>query len=266
MNGSADFEANPAAREPLEVVRRLYDAWNAGDVAGAAELLSPAVRWESFGTSPPVAGPQGLQATLAGGSSGGTWTLSPVTVDLLVRVVDHVIAFSRRTGPHGEAEAERLEVWTVRDGKSVHCRGYPLEEGLAVLSQTTGSGRLEAVCRGVLAFNRGDVDGWVRLFEPDVEFVSAEQDVRRGHAGMRAYVNELGALWPGQRLDAVQILAESTNALVISAVHHLHDASRGPRAAEPLNLVIAFEGDRARRVIGHATPEEALSAAAGTGA
>jgi ketosteroid isomerase-like protein len=266
MNGSADFEANPAAREPLKVVRRLYDAWNAGNVADAAELLSPAVRWESFGTSPPVQGPQGLQATLAGGSSGATWTPSPLTVDLLTCVIDHVIAFSRRTDPHGEAEAERLEVWTVRDGKAVHYRGYPLEEGLAVLSQTTGSRRLEAVCRGVLAFNRGDVDGWVEMFDPDVEFVSAEQDVRRGHTGMRAYANELSALWPGQRLDDVQILAESTDALVITAVHHLHDASRGPRAAEPLNLVIAFAGDRARRVSGHATPAEALAAAAATSA
>ena len=80
-------------------------------------VLSPAVRWESFGTSRPVDGPQGLQATPAGGSSGGTWMLSPVTVDLLVCVVDHVIAFSRRSSPHGEAEAERLEVWTLRDGK-----------------------------------------------------------------------------------------------------------------------------------------------------
>jgi ketosteroid isomerase-like protein len=264
MNGSADFEASPAAREPLKVVRRLYDAWNA--VADAAELLSPGVRWESFGASPPVQGPQGQQATLAGGSSGGTWTLSRVTVDLLVCVVDHVIVFSRRSGPHGEAAAERLEVWTLRDGKAVHYRGYPLEEGLAVLSQTTGSRRLEAVCRGVLAFNRGDMDGWVRLFEPDVEFVSAERDVRRGHAGMRAYAEELGALWPGQRLDDVQILAESTNALVITAVHHLHDANRGPWAAEPLNLVIAFAGDLARRVTGHATPAEALSAAAATSA
>jgi ketosteroid isomerase-like protein len=172
--------------------------------------------------------------------------------------VDHVIARSRRSGPHGEAEAERLEVWTLRDGKVVHYRGYGLDERLEVLSQTTGSRRLEAVCRGVLALNRGDVDGWVRLFDPDVEFMSAEQHVRRGQAGMRASAKELGALWPEQRLDDVRILAETANALVISAVHDLDDASRGLRVAEPFDLAIAFEGDRARRVTGHATPEEAL--------
>jgi ketosteroid isomerase-like protein len=265
MNGSADVEANPAACEPLAVVRRLHDAWNAGDVVGAAELVSPAVRWESFGTSPPEEVPEGLQATLAGGAWGGNGMRSAVTVDLLVCVVDHVIACSRRD-PHVEGEAERLEVWTVRHGKAVHYRGYPLDDGLTVLSQTTGSGRLEVVCRGLLALNRGDVDDWVQLFDPDVEFVSAEQDVRRGHAGMRAYAAELRALWPGQRLDDVKVLAESIDALVISAVRRPRDASRAARIDERLNVVTAFEGDRARRVSGHATPEAALSAAAGMGA
>jgi hypothetical protein len=39
---------------------------------------------------------------------------------LLVCVVDHVIGLSRSSSPHGEAEPERLEVWTLRDGKAVH--------------------------------------------------------------------------------------------------------------------------------------------------
>jgi ketosteroid isomerase-like protein len=258
VNGSAEFELNTAARERLEVVRGLYRAWNSGDVAGAAELLSASVRWETFGSSSPVHEPQGLRATLAG----GTLMPSPMAVDLLVCVLDHVIAVSRPTGAHGEPEPERLEVWTLRDGKAVHYRGYPLDAGLDVLSETTGSRRLEGVCRGVLAYNRGDVDGWVQLFDPDVEFVSAEGNVRRGHAGMRDYASGLGALRPGQRLDDLQILAESTNALVISALHQLDDASGDRRVNEPLNLVIAFDGDRARRVTAHATPEEALSAAA----
>jgi hypothetical protein len=151
VHGSAGSKESQAACEPLKAVRRLYDAWNAVDVAGAAEVLSPAVRWEPFGTSSRgrATGPAGQ-----GGASGGTWMLSPVAVDLLVCVVDHVIAFSRRSGPHGEAEAERLEVWTLRDGQAVHYRGYGLDEGLVVLSETTGSPRIEAICRGVPAFNR----------------------------------------------------------------------------------------------------------------
>jgi ketosteroid isomerase-like protein len=261
MNGPAGSEASPTPRDALTLVRHLYDAWNAGDVAGAARLLSPSVRWETFGApGGAVSGREGLQTTLAGASSGGTWHRAPVTVDVLVRVVEHVIAFSRRRGPDGESK--RLEVWTLRDGAAVHYRGFPLEEGLAVLTETTGSRRLEAVCRAVLAFNRGDADGWIELFDPGVEFVTAEHDAWRGHAGMRAYTEHLAEQWPAQRLDDVEILAESPSALVITAVQHLEDATRGQRVAEPLHLVIAFEGGRrARRVSGHPTAEDALAAA-----
>jgi ketosteroid isomerase-like protein len=259
MHGSAGSEATAAAKDPLEVVRHLYDAWNAGDVAGAAELLSPGVRWETFGASAALSGRDGLQTTLAGGSSGGTWQLSPVTIDVLVRIVQHVIAFSRRRGADGERE--RLEVWTLRDGAAVHYRGFPFDEGLAVLTETTGSRRLEAVCRGVLAFNRGDADGWIALFDPNVEFVTADYEIWQGHAGMRAYSEDLGALWPKQRLDDVEVLAETATELVISAVQHLENGAGTLRLAEPLHLVIAFEDGRARRVSGHSTAEEALAAA-----
>jgi ketosteroid isomerase-like protein len=238
MNGPAGSEGSPTPQDPLTLVRHLYDAWNAGDVAGAARLLSPSVRWETFGApGGALSGREGLQTTLAGASSGGTWHQSPVTIDVLVRVVEHVIAFSRRRGPDGENE--RLEVWTLHGGAAVHYRGFPLEEGLAVLTETTGSRRLEAVCRAVLAFNRGDADEWIELLDPG-----------------------LAERWrPGQRLDDVEILAESASTLVITAVQHLEDATRGHRVAEPLHLVIAFEGVRARRVSGHATAEEALAAA-----
>ena len=216
--------------EPLELVRRLYDAWNAGDVAGAARLLSPEVRWENFGGAGAVTGREGLQTTLAGGASGGTWQMSPMAVDVLVGVTDHVIAFTRRRGQ--DREVERLEVWTLRDGAAVHYRGFPLERGLDVLTETTGSRRLEAVCRGVLAFNRDEDAGWIEQFDRE-------------------------ALRPLRRLDDVEILADTPAALVISVTQRIADAP----PAGPLYLVIAFEGSRARRASGHATSEEALAAA-----
>jgi len=222
-----------SAQDPLTDIRRLYDAWNAGDVARAAALLSPTIIWESFGATP-----HGLQeATLAGGS-GGTWRLSPVAIDLLVGVSRHVIAFSRRSGGPGEPEAQRLEVWTVRDGKAEHYRGYPLEEGLAVLRATTGDGKLDIACRALLAFNRGDRARFAEFFEAEA----------------RGFAERLG----GQRLDDVRVLAETFEALVISAVHYADEAS-DPR---PLHLVIGFADEHARRVVPHPTPEAAVAAAA----
>jgi hypothetical protein len=64
-------------------------------VAAAADVLAPDVRWDTFGGA--KAGPNAMQQTLAGGS-GGTWHLTAVSVDLLVGIEEHVLAFSRRSG------------------------------------------------------------------------------------------------------------------------------------------------------------------------
>ena len=112
-----------------------------------------------------------------------------------------MIAFSRRRG----AEPERIEIWTLRDGKAVHYRGYPLDDGLAVLSATTRSRKLEVVCRAVLAFNRGDRAGWAGYFEGEG----------------REFAERLS----GQRLDDVKVLGETFEALVVSATYHHGEAA-----------------------------------------
>ncbi len=216
-----------AAQEPLALIRRLYDAWNSGDVATAAEVLAPDVRWDTFGGAKANA----MQQTLAGGS-GGTWHLTAVAVDLLVGIEDHVLAFSRRTG----AAPERIEIWTLKDGRAVHYRGYPLDDGLAVLSETTGSRKLELVCRAVVAFNRGDKAGWMRIFTGDG----------------RAFAQRL----EGTRLDDIRVLGETFDALVLSAAYH-HGGQ-----VTPVHLLLTFAGERARRVEPYPTAADALDAAA----
>jgi hypothetical protein len=218
-----------AAQEPIALIRRLYDAWNAGDVATAARVLSPDVQWETFGAA--KATPNAMQATLAGGS-GGTWHLTAVAIDLLVGIGEHVLAFSRRTG----TAPERVEIWTLHDGKAVHYRGYPIDDGLAVLTSTTGTRKLEIACRAVLALNRGDRGGWLRYFVGEA----------------RTFADRLA----GTRIDDVLVLGETFDSLVITAAHH-HDDS-----AAPVHLLLMFAGDRARSIVAHPTADEALAAAA----
>ena len=218
-----------AAQEPLALIRRLYEAWNSGDVAAAAQVLAPDVRWDTYGAA--KATPNAMQQTLAGGS-GGTWHLTAVGVDLLVGIEEHVLAFSRRSG----AAPERIEIWTLDGGKAVHYRGYPLDDGLAVLSETTRSRKLELVCRALLAFNRGDKAGWMRIFTGDG----------------RAFAQRL----EGTRLDDVDVRGETFDSLVLSAGYHHDDA------ATPVHLLLTFAGERVRRVEPHATVADALDAAA----
>ena len=220
------------AQDPLTDVRRLYDAWNAGDVARAAALLSRTIIWESFGATP-----HGLQeATLAGGS-GGTWRLSAGRDRAARRrrpPRDRLQPPQRRAGRRRGAT---IEVWTVRDGKADHYRGYPLDEGLAVLRATTGDGKLDLACRALLAFNRGDRAAFAGFFEAEA----------------RGFAERLG----GARVDDVRVLAETFEALVISAVHYAEEGE-----GRPLHLVIGFADEHARVVVPHATPEAALAAGA----
>ena len=177
------MSTGPDAR-PLEIVSRLYDAWNAGSVAIAAQLLAPNVRWDNFGEPRPAEGVEGLHATLAGSGTGGTMILSPVRVDLLVGAGHHVLGCARRDDVRGERE--RFEVWTVSEGRVTRYRGYPVEEGLDVVTETTGSGRLATLCRDLSAFNRGERSGWP-------------------------------ATVTDARFDQVEVLADSPELMVISA-------------------------------------------------
>jgi hypothetical protein len=218
-----------AAQEPLALIRRLYEAWNAGDVATAAKVLAPEVRWDTYGAAKQT--PNAMQATLAGGS-GGTWHLTAVAIDLLVGIEDHVLAFSRRSG----AAPERIEIWTLAEGKAVHYRGYPLDDGLAVLTSTTGTRKLEVACRAFLAFNRGDRGGWLRYFIGEA----------------RAFAERLA----GTRLDDLLVRGETFDSLVISGAYH-HDDT-----VSPVHLLITFAGERARAIVAHPTAADALDAAA----
>ena len=151
---------------------------------------------------------------------------------LLVGIEEHVLAFSRRSG----AAPERIEIWTLHGGRATHYRGYPLDEGLAVLSETTRSRKLEMLCRAMLAFNRGDKAGWMRIFTGDG----------------RAFAQRL----EGTRLDDVEVLGETFETLVVAAAYHL-----GGRVT-PVNLVLTYAGERVRRVEPYPTPADALDAAA----
>jgi SnoaL-like protein len=209
---------------PLDTVRGLYDAWNAGSVARAAELLAPDIRWENFGEAH-VEGVDGLHATLAGPGSGGTMIISAVRVDLLMGAGHHVLSCVRRSEAGGERE--RFEVWTVGEGRVIRYRGFPVKEGLQVLTDSAGSGRLTAVCRDVAAFNRRQTSGWPAT---------------------------VAGTGPDARLDDIEVMADSPGRLVVNAV-------RSPGPAEALNLVLEFDVDAVQRVSGYPTAEAALAAA-----
>ena len=112
----------------VDVLRRAYDAFAAGDVATVLGLFSPDITWHVPGRSPLSGDYQGRDEVV------GFFTKSlelsdgtlRVEVDELVGAADTVVALTtvsaRRNGENWSSP--EVHVWRVRDGMAVAFREY----------------------------------------------------------------------------------------------------------------------------------------------
>ena len=130
----------------LDLVRRAYAAWNAGDWGTLLGLADPNIEWRpALGTSLEGAtvyyGPEGVRAyrdeveALLG-------RISSEPTEILRATAEHVIV---RTHVRGRGADSGIEVdqhfvhaWTIRDGRIVAMRSFPSErEALAAFGAPT---------------------------------------------------------------------------------------------------------------------------------
>ena len=117
--------------ENVEIVRRAFEAFNAGDPAAAVELLDPDVEWRLPPNFPDAQVWRGRDAVVEGlATVTGSWDEFRVEVHELIDVGDRVVALVRF---HGRATLTGLDlggmsvdgqVWTLRDGKVVGVQMY----------------------------------------------------------------------------------------------------------------------------------------------
>jgi hypothetical protein len=121
-----------ASRNPLEIVRRSYDAFNRGDYEAVLKAIDPEIEWEE----PDISG-----LAFSGEHHGRDHLVEKVfqpvrrEVDDLDVVAeefldagDHVVVLGRYNG-HGRdtgitLDAPFAHVWTMRSGKAVRHRDY----------------------------------------------------------------------------------------------------------------------------------------------
>lgn len=111
------------SEENVEVVRRIYDAYEAGDFETAFDLIDPAVEFD--GTVRPEGGMyyghDGLAEALRTWT--GTWESWRLDVDEIINADPHVVAFERQSG-RGKGSGlrwaeETATLFTLRGGKVV---------------------------------------------------------------------------------------------------------------------------------------------------
>ncbi len=115
------------SRANVEVIRSVYDAFAAGDVAGVLGRMSPDIRWIEAENFPyadrnPYIGPEAvLQGVFA--RCAGEWDGFSVKIEELLDAGDTVVALGRYGGVYkatGRAQHTQIaHVWRLRDGKAV---------------------------------------------------------------------------------------------------------------------------------------------------
>jgi len=113
------------AQENVEVVRRLFDAYNRGDYAGAAACLAPGVVYET-GQEVPAIGPEAVREMWERWD--GAWDELETVAEEFLDAGQHVVVtvrYSARGKGSGVPYGERLfDVYTLRDGRCVHKREF----------------------------------------------------------------------------------------------------------------------------------------------
>ncbi len=116
----------------VELVRAVYAAFGAGDVAGVLDRMSPQIVWNEAENFPysdgnPYVGPEAvLNGVFA--RCVGEWDGFGVQIDEILDAGDTVVATGRYVGVYkatGRAQRTQLvHVWRLKDGKIVGFQQY----------------------------------------------------------------------------------------------------------------------------------------------
>jgi ketosteroid isomerase-like protein len=118
--------------ENVAVIKGIYDAFGAGDVAGVLGAMSPDIVWHEAENFPyadrnPYVGPQAVAEGVFGRCI-GEWDGFNVQMTDLIDGGDRVVALGRYGGAYktsgGAMNPQAAHVWTLKDGKAVAFQQY----------------------------------------------------------------------------------------------------------------------------------------------
>lgn len=118
--------------ENVAIIRKLYDAFAAGDVPGVLGAMSPSIVWSEAENFPyadgnPYVGPEAV-ANGVFMRCGTEWDGFTVTIDEILDAGETILALGRYSGVYkttGKAmNAQLAHVWRIKDGKIAQFQQY----------------------------------------------------------------------------------------------------------------------------------------------
>ena len=126
---------------------------------------------------------------------------------------------------------------------------------------------VEAFKRGIAAWNRGDIDATLEVFDPEVEWrptfqrlLGGDTAVYRGRHGVREFLQDLDETWAELPIEITEIrdLGER-----IVAIGHLRGRGKqsGAELESSIGYVVEFKNGKVIRMDDYLDHQEALEAA-----
>jgi ketosteroid isomerase-like protein len=122
----------------------------------------------------------------------------------------------------------------------------------------------EVARRTFEAIGRWDVDALLELYDPEIEFLPltgtrVESGGYFGHAGVRAYFEEVGEVWDAMRPRADDVRTVGDHVILLGGCA-VRGRGSGAVSDSPMAWVLTVRDGKVRRHRGYATRTEALEA------
>jgi ketosteroid isomerase-like protein len=250
--------------DDIRVLLDGYEAWNRGEFDVLAEVLDPEMEWEpGFGD---------LNAGVHHGADGfrgfvDSWLESfddfSIRPELLVQAGDTVVVVAHQ---HGRGQGSGIEldtrvvhVWTVKQGKALRWWGpRTLDDALEVI----GDEKPAVALRSYEAFNRGDLEEALSVFDPEIVWHTylvpgPGGGTYHGHEGVRELWADARNIFGDFRNEPERLIAAEDRLVVLVRVCGWGKES-GVEVEAKIAHIHTFRGGRIVRVDSYEDREEAL--------
>jgi ketosteroid isomerase-like protein len=250
--------------DDIRVLLDGYEAWNRREPEALAEVLDPEMEWEpGFGD---------LNAGVHHGADGfrqfvESWIESfddfNIRPHLLVQAGDQVVVHAHQTGRGRgsgiEVEAHVVHVWTIRDRRATRWWGpRTLEDALTALDDDKPALAL----RSYEAFNRGDLEGALEVFDPEIVWHTylvpgPGGGTYHGHDGVRELWADARNIFGDFRNEPERLITAGDRLVVLVRICGWGKES-GVEVEAKIAHIHTFHGGRVVRVESYEDRDEAL--------
>ena len=250
--------------DEIRVLLDGYEALNRREFDVLTEALDPDLEWEPGEVTPEGGGHRGAEGFRRFLDS---WLESfdefRITPQLVVQAGDRAVVVAHQQGRgHGsgiELEARVVHVWTIRNGSAVRWWApRTLDEALSGLSDQ----RPAIALHGYEAFNRGDLEEAVSLFDPQIVWQTylvpgPGGGTYHGHDGVRELWADARNVFGDFRNEPERLVSAGERVVAFIRVCGWGKESGAPVEAKIAHL-LTFRGDKVVRVESYEDREEAL--------